>query len=86
MVGGSEAIVSLSRLSEGIPNAPFAGYSGTDLRLEGDERGVVDGIKTEGSGELKSNTLGDAPEGSTPSEFAPVGSTPSEFAPSEVLA
>ena len=45
MVGGVlEAIGGLARLSEGVPNAPFAGYSGADLRLaSGVERGEVDG-------------------------------------------
>ena len=44
MVGGGwEANSSLARLSEGLPSAPFAGYSDTDLRLaEGRERGVED--------------------------------------------
>ena len=55
-----EAIGGLARLSEGVPNAPFAGYSGADLRLaSGAERGKVDGGGG-GDGGSKSwaNTLG----------------------------
>jgi hypothetical protein len=33
-VTGMGVFVSHPRLSEGIPNAPFAGYSGTDIRGE----------------------------------------------------
>ena len=88
MVGGVEAIVSLSRLSEGVPNAPFAGYSGADVRLErGGERGVKDGVTEEQLLENLGPTPSElAPSGSTPSEITSSGSTPSEFAPSEVLA
>ena len=69
MVGGGwEANSSLALLSEGLPSAPFAGYSDTDLRLaEGGERwvevGELDGAGagvTDGAGESNSfaNTLG----------------------------
>ena len=52
MVGGGwEANSSLALLSEGLPSAPFAGYSDTDLRLaEGRERGVIDGEVAVGCG------------------------------------
>ena len=69
VVGGEgEANTSLALLSEGLPSAPFAGYSDTDLRLaEGGERwvevGELDGAGagvTDGAGESNSfaNTLG----------------------------
>ena len=53
MVGGGwKANSPLALLSEGVPNAPFAGYSGTDLRLaEGRERGMEDG-ETDGGSEV----------------------------------
>ena len=61
MVGGVlEAIGGLARLSEGVPNAPFAGYSGADLRLAiGVERGEGGGGEgADGGVKSCSNTLG----------------------------
>ena len=49
--GGLTAIPSLALVSEGIPNAPFTGYSGADLTLaEGRERGVMGGLTGGGLG------------------------------------
>ena len=49
MGGGWKANPSLALVSEGIPNAPFTGYSGADLTLaEGRERGVDDGEVVDG--------------------------------------
>ena len=61
MVGGLEVGISLSQLSEGVPSAPFSGYSGTDLRLDrgGEERWTEEeGTDGDSAWNSWANTLG----------------------------
>ena len=50
VVGIVVAFGGLARLSEGVPNAPFAGYSGYVGLKKGGERGLEDG-GTDGAGD-----------------------------------